>query len=181
MSASRSFAPWLLATCLLITTAQLHAQTPMNTAAQAPDLFDFWIGDWSVTWKGADGSPGSGRNRIARVLDGTVIEETFEETPDGKSPPLKGHSLSVLQKATGKWRQAWADNRGGFFALTAQVDGDKRMFVTDSVRKDGKDTAQRMVFHEIRKDSFTWDWESTSDGGATWRLQWRIEYKRRPA
>ncbi|HEX6703600.1 MAG TPA: hypothetical protein VF169_02470 [Albitalea sp.] len=163
--------------CLLLVAACTQAQPAMSApAAQGADLFDFWIGDWDVSWTNADGSTGRGRNRIAKVLDGNVIEENFDETPDGKSPPLKGRSLSVLHKASGTWRQAWTDNQGGYFSFTAQVDGDKRIFITDVVDQ----KAQRMVFHSIRKNALSWDWESTKDGGTTWTRQWRIDYQRRP-
>lgn len=177
-SALRRLAPWLVA-AFVLGTVPAHAQSTMNKTTQASDLFDFWIGDWDATWTGADGTRGNGRNRVARVLDGMVLEENFEETPDGKSPPLKGRSLSVLHKATGLWRQSWSDNQGGYFSFTGLADGERRMFVTDTVLKDGKPTAQRMVFHDIKPDSFTWDWEGTSDGGKTWKLLWRIEYRRR--
>lgn len=172
------------AACLMLAASPLlaPAQAPaaMNPP-QAADLFDFWLGDWDVSWSSPDGSTGRGRNRIAKVLDGTVIEENFEETPDGKSPPLKGRSLSVLHKASGVWKQTWADNQGGYFSLTGQVDGERRIFITDTTMKDGKPTAQRMVFHGIRRDALTWDWEKTEDGGRTWQLLWRIHYKRRGA
>lgn len=173
MKASR-----FLFSLLLAASMTVQAQTTMTTSNQPADLFDFWLGDWDVSWSAPDGSKGSGRNRIAKVLDGSVIEENFEETPDGKTPPLKGRSLSVRHKS-GVWKQAWTDNQGGYFSLTAQVDGDKRIFVTDPVRADGKETAQRMVFHAIRKDTLTWDWERTEDGGKTWKLLWRIDYRRR--
>ena len=169
MKATR-FLLWLL----LAASMSLQAQTTMNPSPQPADLFDFWVGDWDVSWSSADGSTGRGRNRVAKVLDGSVIEENFEETPDGKTPPLKGRSLSVRQKS-GIWKQAWADNQGGYFSLTGQVDGDKRIFITDAVQG----VAQRMVFHSIRKDSLTWDWERSDDGGKAWKRLWRIEYRRR--
>ncbi|WP_280152392.1 hypothetical protein [Piscinibacter sp. XHJ-5] len=164
--------PVLVASLCLLAMAA-GAQTPAQS--QSPDLFDFWIGDWDVSWTNADGSRGQGRNRIAKVLDGSVIEENFEAAPDATSPAFKGRSLSVLHKATGVWRQAWTDNQGGYFSFTAQVDGDRRIFITDMA----KATAQRMVFHAIRSDSLTWDWERTDDGGKSWKLLWRIQYKRR--
>lgn len=169
MNASR-FLLWLLTAASM----SLQAQTTMNPSPQPADLFDFWVGDWEVSWSSPDGSTGRGRNRIAKVLDGTVIEENFEETPDGKTPPLKGRSLSVRHKS-GTWKQAWTDNQGGYFSLTGQVDGDKRIFITDVVQG----IAQRMVFHSIRKDALTWDWERSDDGGKSWKLLWRIEYRRR--
>ena len=164
---------------LLAWSALACAQTPVSAASQPADLFDFWVGDWDLRWTNADGSAGQGRNRIDRILDGAVIEEKFEEAGDGSGSALKGHSLTVFNKAAGVWRQAWADNQGGFFALTAQVDGDRRILMTDVVRSADKATAQRMVFHSIGANALTWDWEGTVDGGATWKRLWRIEYKRR--
>jgi hypothetical protein len=99
----------------------LTMQTTSAAAAPAPqpaDMFDFWLGNWQVSWKNADGSVGKGTNHIARILDGRVIEERFEEDAADPAPQLKGQSLSVRDPA-GLWHQAWADNQGGFFALTA--------------------------------------------------------------
>ena len=141
--------------------------------------FDFWVGDWDLHWTNADGSSGRGRNRIDKILDGAVIEEKFEETGDVGGTVLKGRSLTVFNKATGMWRQAWADNQGGFFALTGQVDGDRRILMTDVVRSAEKASAQRMVFHSISANALTWDWEGSVDGGSTWKRLWRIEYARR--
>lgn len=153
------------------------AQSAPAASVQGADLFDFWLGEWSLNWRNADGTPGTGRNRITKILDGKVIQEEFE-TLSGAAPPLlKGRSLSVL--SNGVWRQAWADNQGGFFAFTGQVDGDKRIFITaPRMRKDGKTVLQRMVFHSITPQSLTWDWESSEDGGQHWALQWRALYSR---
>jgi hypothetical protein len=146
-------------------------------AAQAADLFDFWVGDWNVTWTKPDGSVGKARNHVARILDGNVIEEQFETDPSEPPPLLKGRSLSVRDPA-GLWHQAWADNQGGFFALTASTDGDTRLFSTALVPAGEQVKGQRMVFHHISRDAFTWDWEGTTDGGKTWKLLWQLDYKR---
>ena len=113
-----------LLTALSITTTQ---------AAQPADMFDFWVGDWNVTWKNADGSAGKARNRVSKALDGQVIEEHFDEDAGDALPLLRGRSLSAWHKASGTWRQAWADNQGGFFAFTAQADGDRPNFMRASV------------------------------------------------
>lgn len=39
----------------------------------------------------------------------------------------------------------------------------------------------RMVFSEIGSSSFRWRWESSGDGGKTWRAQLLIDYRRRGA
>jgi len=37
----------------------------------------------------------------------------------------------------------------------------------------------RMVFHDIARDSLVWDWELSRDGQRTWELLWSITYRRR--
>ncbi len=156
----------------------LAMQATHAAPAQPADLFDFWLGDWTATWKMADGSVGKARNHVSRILDGQVIEERFEQDAGGPPPLLHGRSLSVLDKATGVWRQAWADNQGGFFALEASVDGDRRIFATALTPLGDQVKGQRMIFHAITRNAFTWDWEGTTDGGKTWKLLWQLDYRR---
>lgn len=152
--------------------------SPVAPVPQAADLFDFWLGDWTVTWTNANGSLGKAHNRITRSLDGQVIEEQFEEDAADPPPLLRGHSISVLHRASGQWKQAWADNQGGFFAFTAQVDGERRIFATELRAEGGQVKGQRMVFRDITRDAFVWDWEGTTDGGAHWKLLWQLQYRR---
>jgi hypothetical protein len=163
-----------LLTGLLLTMAMV---TRAAEPAQPADLFDFWIGDWDVSWKNADGTPGKGHNRVVKSSDGQVIEEQFEDF--ASQAPLRGRSISVLQRASGRWRQAWADNQGGFFVFTASVDDERRIFATELTTDGDKVKGQRMVFHSIRRDSFAWDWQGTIDGGRSWQLLWHIDYRRR--
>ena len=76
-----------LAGLLTVTMNLVHA-------AQPADLFYFWLGDWDVSWKNADGSTGKARNRVAKILDGGAIEEVFEEDPADAAPLLHGRSLT---------------------------------------------------------------------------------------
>ncbi len=161
----------LLASLLLAALLQPARATPTPA-----ELFDFWVGDWVVTWTNANGSPGQARNRVSKILDGRVIEEAFEGDP-AVAPRLLGRSLSVLD-SSGVWRQAWADNQGGFFALTGSVDGDSRYFSTEFRQVGEQRRGKRMRFYDIRPDGFTWDWEGSNDGGRTWSLLWRLHYRR---
>ena len=168
---------FLVLSVWLVFTMQTTCAAP-PAAPQPADMFDFWVGDWQVSWKNADGSVGKARNHVSRILDGQVIEEEFEQDPADPAPLLKGRSLSVRDQ-TGLWRQAWADNQGGFFALTASTDGDRRLFSTALTPVGDPLKGQRMVFHHITADAFTWDWEGTTDGGRTWKLLWQLDYRRR--
>ncbi|TRX55944.1 DUF1579 domain-containing protein [Fulvivirga sp. M361] len=140
--------------------------------------FDFWLGKWKVSWDEGNGVTGRGTNHIVRILDGKVIQENFEIL-EGQSKGFKGTSLSVYNPNQQKWKQAWADSQGGYYDFTGSVDGEKRMFQSAVINKpDGKRFTQRMVFYNIQTNELTWDWESSFDGGETWELKWRINYKR---
>ena len=137
-------------------------------------LFDFWVGNWSASWKNADGTDGKGSNRITKILDDKVIFENFED-----SKGFKGTSISVYNPQKKEWHQAWADNQGGYFDFEGFVEGEKRGFKTKPKEANGKAYVSRMVFYDIKKDSFNWDWEGSTDGGKTWQLNWRINYKKK--
>lgn len=136
-------------------------------------LFDFWIGEWDASWTNADGTTGTAHNSIRKTLDDKVIQEKFADTQG-----FKGTSISVFNNQRKTWHQAWADNQGGYFNFLGEVDGDKRIFRTPVKEIAGKSMTQRMIFYNITPVSMTWDWEKSEDGGKTWRLQWRILYKR---
>jgi hypothetical protein len=50
-------------------------------------------------------------------------------------------------------------------------------FVRETERQ-GKRFKQRMIFQDVKKDSLTWRWQRSDDGGATWTTQWEIAYRR---
>lgn len=141
------------------------------------EYFNFWVGEWEVSWEEGDGM-GRGTNNVEKTLDGSVIQENFEITK-GQNAGFKGMSISVYQPRFERWKQAWADNNGGYFDFTGKIEVNKRIFQTE-VREleDGREFTQRMVFYDITESSMTWDWESSEDGGESWTLNWRIFYER---
>jgi hypothetical protein len=44
--------------------------------------------------------------------------------------------------------------------------------------KEADNLVKRMVFYNITKEKFDWDWESSKDSGKTWNLSWQIHYLR---
>jgi hypothetical protein len=137
---------------------------------------DFWLGDWDATWDG-----GHGTNRIQRVLRDRVILEEFDEAAEsGGAEALHGRSWSVFDAERRIWRQTWVDDQGAYLDFDgARVEG---WFVFErAVPERGAQSRQRMVFRDVRVDSFHWTWESSPDGGASWVTRWAIDYRRRPA
>jgi hypothetical protein len=159
---------YLMLPLLLLMTSAISAQ---SLKLQDSTLFDFWVGDWDLTWTNSSGKEEKGTNQIIKILDGKVIQENFRFV----SGAFKGTSISVYNPSNKTWHQAWADTQGGYF----DFEGDKRIFKTKVRKQNGQKIIQRMVFYNIKQNSLTWDWQSSRDGGATWNLLWRINYVRK--
>ena len=138
--------------------------------------FDFWLGDWALTWKQPDGSTAQGTNRVESMFGGCVVQENFE----GPGPqPFVGKSWSVWSPQRKKWQQTWVDNGGGYFDLTGEFADGRMVLVRDGILGNGKPGKQRMVYSNITKDELDWNWETSEDGGQTWVTRWRIHYRRK--
>src|SRR5947208_10083670 len=78
----------------------------------------FWLGEWELTWPGEkQGQVDHGTNSIQRVLDGCAVEENFS---GGAVMHLRGRSLSIFDTISGKWKQTWVDNEGGYLDFTGE-------------------------------------------------------------
>lgn len=146
-------------------------------AQQDSSLFDFWIGEWDLTWTDPDGSPARGTNSITKILDGAVIQEDFAAL-SGQSKGFKGRSFTVLRGRTREWKQTWVDNQNSYLSFTGGANGNERFFVQEFVLN-GVLMRQKMIFRNIAKNSFTWDWMKSADSGKTWKTNWTIHYKRK--
>ena len=90
---------------------------------------------------------------------------------------FRGKSLSVYNHNHKVWQQTWVDNEGFYMLFTGGMQ-DEKMILSRTVQTTKGPVSQRMVFYSIRKDSFNWNWESSTDGGKTWKLNWKIKYTR---
>ena len=143
---------------------------------QDSTLFDFWIGTWDLTWKDPDGTTATGRNIITKILDGAVIQENFTGL-SGQAKGYKGQSNSVLDSRTGMWKQTWVDNQNAYLPFTGGADGENRFFEHEFM-KNGKLQKGKMIFRNITKNAFVWDWMKSIDGGTSWKIEWSINYQR---
>ncbi len=156
----------------------LHADTspPQENSFQsspAGTQFDFWLGEWDLTW--SDG--GRGTNSISAILDGNVILESFDASP---TDTFKGLSFSVYNSTLDRWQQTWVDNRGMYLDFTGAY-RDSKMILERTTTSGEKTIMQRMVFYNIQHTSLDWSWEQSTDQGITWQPMWQIHYQRKPA
>ena len=155
--------------------------TQSNPPCSSPEAsqFDFWLGDWTLTWPaeqtgGPEGETGRGKNRIERLFGNCAIEETFEF----EDRAFRGRSLSVYDPLSGKWQQTWVDNMGGYLLFTGGMTGDNMELRTQPVDRKGDIAVNRMVFTEIQTNGLRWEWQGSKDGGMTWTDLWTITYSR---
>lgn len=156
------------------------ADPPPPCSSPEARQFDFWIGEWDLTWPaaqlgGEEGVTGTGTNRIERLFGDCVIEENFATSDGG----FLGRSHSVFDQRTEVWCQTWVDNSGGYIALSGSYDGDTMTLQTQPNISNGETRVNRMVFDDITADSLLWRWQSSTDDGSTWADLWNISYRRR--
>jgi hypothetical protein len=136
--------------------------------------FDFWIGKWKVKWNDNDGNLFEGTNTVNSILEGCVIEENFDGNPGMN---FRGKSLSVYNHTHKVWQQTWVDTEG-FYMLFIGGMQDSKMILSRTVETTDGPLTQRMVFYNIQKDSFDWNWESSTVDGKNWKLNWELKYTR---
>ena len=167
----------ILATVFFISTI-IPAQAQMTKPCSSTEAkqFDFWLGDWNAKWTAKDGTEKSGSNHVINLFDGCVIEENF----DGESGTgLKGKSFSVYDSHEKTWKQTWVDNYGEYLDFKGSFENDKMTLSRKTLSKEGKPIQQRMVYYNISKNNFDWNWEISKDNGKTWKLKWKIHYTRK--
>lgn len=165
-------------TLLLVISFNVNAQPPQQKPCSAPEAsqFDFWVGNWEATW--ADTMHGT--NHIEKLFGNCTIHENFSDPRIG----YLGQSWSVYNNNYKQWQQTWVDNQGGYIALTGGMVGDSMILKTaertvpTTISNTGK-MMSRMVYYNIKKESFDWSWQSSGDGGVTWKTNWLIHYKRK--
>ncbi|MEO8068129.1 MAG: hypothetical protein ABI599_10595 [Flavobacteriales bacterium] len=159
------------ALCILLIPVSMSNASAQQVATSGEHALDFWLGEWDLTWNDTV----HGTNSIVLEMDGKVIAEHFYD-PANK---YRGGSWSVYNTKTGVWNQTWVDNQAGYIALTGGPVEDRFVFSTAPQLLEGVMTTHRMVFFNITKDAFDWDWQKTTDDGKTWTSQWKIRYQRR--
>jgi len=139
---------------------------------------DFWLGKWKLEWKDKNGSKGKGIIEVKKILGNNVVYEKFE-AKKGDLKGFKGRSFSALDAATKQWKQTWVDNKGSYLEFTGETSDSKKIFKREFINKKGEKIMQRIVFSNIGKNSMDWFWESSSDGGSSWKTKWKIKYSRK--
>ena len=160
-----------------------YAPKTAACATLAHAQLDFWLGDWDATVRARKGptseewSEAAGSNHVRKGDNGCTVFEDFHAA--GPQAPWTGRSVSQFAPRPGKWRQTWVDEGNSYLAFTGGQEGADFVLTGEPMAQpDGKTRQMRMVFSDLKPDSFRWRWEGTTDGGKTWRVAIYIDYQR---
>ena len=167
----------LLLTCLAGARQNNSAAQPQPCAEPEQKQFEFWVGEWDLTWPGNNpGQTDHGTNSVQRILEGCIVQENFS---GAEAMHLRGQSVSIFDASARKWKQTWVDNEGAYLDFVGEFKDGQMVLAREAIRPDGTKALQRMVFKNITHDEFDWSWEGSKDSGKTWTVVWPIHYKRK--
>jgi len=143
---------------------------PATQQLDAARQFDFWLGEWDLTW--GDGETGT--NSVYLDLGDKVVVESFDARP---SLDYQGISHSVYDRASGCWRQTWVDTDGTYLDFAGGFANGVMELRRDGLHE-GRAAIFRMRWYDIERDALSWAYERSDDRGATWTTLWEIGYRR---
>lgn len=160
----------------LIATASSIAKTEDHSKE-----YDFLVGSWSCEWvqfsenKKVAAYPCEWEGKY--TLDGTMMQDDFRMYANDKLV-FAGTTLRTFVPHKNRWDLAFlASNMGHWPNFYGNWTGDEMAITSQGEDKGGKYDA-KIRFHQIEKDSFTWEMKKTYDQGETWEIGSRIYAKR---
>jgi hypothetical protein len=143
------------------------------SCSENPDarLFDFWLGEWTVTYPGASGS---GTSKVSFALDKCIVIESWEN-----GTGLKGENVFAYNSEDKNWQGLYADNHGRVHVFAGNVTPGSAEFRGPSRGPDGKPVLNRIKLVRLSNDKVEQSWEKSADNGKTWTTEFRGEYTRK--
>ena len=159
---------------VIVAFASLTAWSENNRCSDnlASRQLDYWVGDWSIS---APGSAESASSRITLSLDKCVVVENWH----GEKEHF-GQNIFGYNPESKSWMGFFADNRGHVHVFDhGQVTGGKAEFEGPSRGDNGEVILNRIRIVKLGPGKVEQTWDKSSDNGATWKPQFRLEYTRK--
>lgn len=149
------------------------ANLPANCTAAEHRQFDFWIGKWRV-FRTDNPEAMLGASLIEAVYNGCGLRENWQPFT-----MITGGSLSLFDRSTARWRQAWIDSLGSRAELEGgMIDG--KMVLTGlwhGYSGQGRDATVRITWSRLEGGAVRQLGESSTDGGKTWKPSFDFTYQ----
>jgi hypothetical protein len=133
--------------------------------------FDFWLGEWSVSYPGA---PNASYSKVYLELGECVLVENWS---GGKSH--QGINIFAYSADDRHWHGMFADNEGRVHVFEGKVAAGSAEFLGPSRGPNGEAVLNRIRVVRLGPDRVEESWEKSSDNGSTWSTVFRGEYTRK--
>jgi hypothetical protein len=159
----------------------LEAGGPAADRGGKMDLYGWLIGSWDLDVRELT-PDGSTRRRPGEwhfgwVLEGRAVQDVWIVPPRPDTADYYGTTLRIYDPRIDAWRIQWTEPVSqSYLSMVGRRQGDD--IVQDGEAPDG--TRIRWSFTDITPDSFTWRFEASTDGGATWHQRMEFSAVRRP-
>lgn len=161
-----TFLFFVLVSFLVCVNAQSDLKTNPNRQ------FDFWIGEWDVY----TGENLVGKNTIVFLQNKNVLQENWVSENDN----FTGTSYSFYNAKTNKWHQVWVDKNGSNLLLSGNYHNGKMMLTSGLDSNMGEmNSIHRISWTQLANGDVMQVWESTTDNGKSWNIQFEGIYKKR--
>ena len=141
-------------------------------ACSAPEFrqFDFWVGNWKVTDRAT--GQAAGTNDITREFGGCVVQEHWIDTQGSH-----GSSFNIYDPKTKAWHQAWVDDNGLYLDLSGHFAHGAMVLSGSRPGKGGRPAIDRITWTKQADGSVRQFWQSSADGGVTWKTSFDGIYR----
>lgn len=165
----------VLAVTLLVRIASAQTQPEHPCSSPEYSQFDFWVGEWELTWQDSAGKVERGMNSVMKDFNGCVIHERFASFFDG----YRGESFTVYNPKEKEWQQTWVDSKGNYMLFTGGLKNKVMDLRMEKTNAKGQKELFSMIWTNVTKDSLDWVWRKSLDDGKKWQTLWKIKYKSR--
>ncbi|MCY1635574.1 hypothetical protein [Marinifilum sp. D737] len=133
--------------------------------------FDFWVGEWDVYTE----ENLVGKNTIVFLQNKNVIQENWVSEKEN----FTGTSYSFYNPKTAKWHQIWIDKNGNNLLLEGTFSDGKMILSSDLDSNMGEpNSIHRITWTHLTNGNVKQVWESTTDNGKSWNIQFQGIYKK---
>jgi len=151
--------------------AAVFADDAKPCAAGEHRQFDYWLGNWSVSY----GGPPAGTSKVELALDQCMIVESWDGARNHS-----GRTIFAYSSDDHTWYGMFADNEGRVHVFSeGKVANGVAEFRGTSRGPNGETVLNRVKIVRANGDKVEQTWEKSLDNGGTWNMAYRGVYTRK--